>query len=157
MATHQEEQLENTLVAKGLTAPRITPAHIDSIIVAKHFFTAGEGVIGSMICDSVENSEGLQLPPGAADTVEPIRRTTICLLILANGAQMAGINYCPISVENWDPAIARELAEKEARAKLWELEAYVLRQKRCEQEQEQADIAGVLADFKEADCEGCKI
>lgn len=41
-----DSAIEQEIKAKGLTAPRITPADIEANIVSAHFFTADEGVIG---------------------------------------------------------------------------------------------------------------
>lgn len=64
-----EQALEDEIVAKGLTAPRITPDHIEASIVEEHYhvfegtcFTAclltlknGFNVIGESACASPEN------------------------------------------------------------------------------------------------------
>jgi len=159
MATTEEKGLEQKLVAKGLTAARVTPDHIDSIIEEKHFFSAADGLIGMLMGDFFkENPTGSvddELVPH--DQAERLKRTTICVLVLANGGIQLGVNYCPVSAENWNADVARELAEKDARNKLWELEGYVLRQRLFEQRREENEIADALADFQESDCEGCKI
>ena len=36
--------LEKEIVAKGLTAPRITPADVEANIVGEYYFTAAQGV-----------------------------------------------------------------------------------------------------------------
>ena len=35
--------LEKEIVAKGLTAPRITPDHVENCISSEYYFTASEG------------------------------------------------------------------------------------------------------------------
>ncbi|MBO9159228.1 MAG: hypothetical protein J7E01_19965, partial [Escherichia coli] len=35
--------IEQEIQAKGLTAPRVTPQHIDSLIQSEHYFTAYDG------------------------------------------------------------------------------------------------------------------
>ena len=64
-----EQDIEATIVAKGLTAPRVTPEHIDSVIVSEQYhrfpFTMlticcltlrnGFNVIGESACASPEN------------------------------------------------------------------------------------------------------
>lgn len=42
-----DQQLESELKAKGLTAPRVTPADIEANIASEHFFTAADGVMES--------------------------------------------------------------------------------------------------------------
>ena len=36
-----DKDIEQQIQAKGLTAPRVTPQHIDSVIAECHYFTAG--------------------------------------------------------------------------------------------------------------------
>lgn len=36
--------IEQEIQAKGLTAPRITPADVELNIVSEHYFTAAQGV-----------------------------------------------------------------------------------------------------------------
>ena len=46
-----DQAIEQEIVAKGLTAPRITPEHIESVISHEHTFT----VVGKSACASPEN------------------------------------------------------------------------------------------------------
>lgn len=41
--------VENEIQAKGLTAPRVTPADIEANIVSEHYFTAANGVAGGAL------------------------------------------------------------------------------------------------------------
>lgn len=36
-------EIEKEIQAKGKSAPRLTPDHIESVIVSEHYFTAGDG------------------------------------------------------------------------------------------------------------------
>jgi len=94
------EALEKEIQEKGLTAPRITPEHIESIlsrsIAAYHVF------------------DGSQL--------------TVCCLTLPNGFTLTGESACA-SPENFDEEIGRKIALKQAADKLWMLEGYVLKQR----------------------------
>lgn len=38
--------IETEIQMKGKTAPRVTPAHIESLITSEHYFTAADGVAG---------------------------------------------------------------------------------------------------------------
>lgn len=38
-----EQQIEQEIQAKGLTAPRVTPADIEANIASEHYFTAEQG------------------------------------------------------------------------------------------------------------------
>ena len=44
MANHDEAAIEAEIQAKGLTAPRITPADLDAQIVGENYFRASEAV-----------------------------------------------------------------------------------------------------------------
>lgn len=37
-----DKEIEQEIQTKGLTAPRITPEHIESVVAECHFFTAGD-------------------------------------------------------------------------------------------------------------------
>jgi hypothetical protein len=43
MTTH-DQTIEDEIQAKGLTAPRVTPADIEANIASEHYFTAEDGV-----------------------------------------------------------------------------------------------------------------
>ena len=47
------QEIEQEIQAKGLTAPRITPADIEANIASEHYFTAQEGIAGSISDDMV--------------------------------------------------------------------------------------------------------
>ncbi|UZE51925.1 Gp49 family protein [Rhodopseudomonas sp. P2A-2r] len=53
---------------------------------------------------------------------------TICVLTLRNGFHVTG-ESASASPENFDAAIGRRIAFDNARAKIWQLEGYVLRSK----------------------------
>ena len=38
-----EQQIEQEIQSKNLNAPRLTPQHIDSVVVSEHYFTAADG------------------------------------------------------------------------------------------------------------------
>ena len=44
-----EQEIENSIVEKGLTAPRLTPEHIDSVIAGKTFTVLPSGKC--MVCE----------------------------------------------------------------------------------------------------------
>lgn len=58
--------------------------------------------------------------------VFPGTTLTVCCLHLANGFTVTGESACA-SPENFDEAVGRDLAFKQARGKIWALEGYVLR------------------------------
>jgi hypothetical protein len=95
--TTDEQQIENSIQAKQLNAPRITPEHIDSMIAREEYY------------------------------VFPGTTVTVCMLTLENGFNVVGHSACA-SPENFDVAIGKSIARREARDKIWELEGYLLRE-----------------------------
>lgn len=106
--------IEQEIVAKGLTAPRITPQDIEDNIVGTFYFTAQNGAVGA--------NSALNGP-----LVGSLSLVTFCVLVLRNGAKVVGINYGPVSPENFDAAIGREEARKAAIEEIWPLMGYQLR------------------------------
>lgn len=105
MAT--DKDIEAEIVAKGKTAPRVTPDHIESVIAGEYFFTAAAAV-------------------GDAPVMDPLRLLTFCVLVLRNGFTVTGESACA-SPENFDPEIGRKIARDNARNKIWMLEGYLLK------------------------------
>jgi len=109
------QAIENEIQAKGLNAPRLTPADIDAAIVHEHYFTAADGVRANHPQDLLCGGEHLRL-------------LTFCVLVLRNGFTVTGESACA-SPENFDPEIGRKVARENARQKIWPLEGYLLRQR----------------------------
>lgn len=59
--------------------------------------------------------------------VFPGTTTTVCCVSLTNGFTVIG-KSASVSVDNFNEEIGREVAFKDARDKIWELEGYLLRQ-----------------------------
>lgn len=120
MATHtpqtDEQSTEAAIVKAGKTAARITPAHIDSLIVDRVFFTADQGH------DAEQSNDALMTSYGS------LQMLTFCVLVLRNGFTVTGESACA-SPENFDPKIGRDIAFKNAREKIWLLEGYLLKQR----------------------------
>ncbi len=58
-----DQAIENEIQAKGLTAPRITPADIEANIVAEYFFTAEQAVsVSGFSAAMVDRFLGWKLP-----------------------------------------------------------------------------------------------
>ena len=121
---HDEAALNQHLIDKGLTAPRVTPAHIDSVIVSEHYFTAHDGVEGAVAAMS-SNSEAQVL---VDVDLAPLTMLTFCVLVLRNGFTVTGESACA-SPENFDAEVGRAIAKRNARDKIWALEGYALRTK----------------------------
>ena len=106
-----DKAIEQEIQAKGLTAPRITPADIEASIAKELFFTAGQA------------ARGLNLPASPSDDL-----LTFCVLTLRNGFTVTGESACA-SPENFDAEIGRNIARQNAVAKVWPLMGYELRSK----------------------------
>ena len=103
------EEVENEIQAKGLTAPRITPADIEANIAAEHYFTAGAAAVA------------LGQPTSGS-----LHLLTFCVLVLKNGFTATGESACA-SPENFDAELGQKIARKNAVDKVWPLMGYELR------------------------------
>lgn len=114
-----DNQIEQEIQDKGLTAPRITPADLEANITSEHYFTAGQGVVGatSLAIDVIHDGN-----PECLDLL------TFCVLVLRNGFTVTGESACA-SPENFDAEIGRKIARQNAIAKVWPLMGYELRSK----------------------------
>ena len=115
--------IEQEIQAKGLTAPRITPADIEAAIASEHYFTAHHGVEGAMACLELHQSNRSGRP-----SYESLRMLTFCVLVLRNGFTVTGESACA-SPENFDAEIGQKISRDNARNKIWGLEGYLLREK----------------------------
>lgn len=109
--------IEAEIQAKGLTAPRITPADIEANITSEHYFTAFDGVNGAN-----SGVGAAWVAPKALDLL------TFCVLVLRNGFTVTGESACA-SPENFDAEIGRKIARQNAVQKIWPLMGYTLKQK----------------------------
>ena len=121
------DDIEQEIQAKGLTAPRITPADIEANIASKHYFTAAEGVIGMFTAGEIANGRGVH--PDTIGRLKPaLGLLTFCVLVLRNGFTVTGESACA-SPENFDAGIERRIARTNAVQKIWPLMGYELRTK----------------------------
>lgn len=104
-------EIENEIVAKGLIAPRITPADVEANIACEYCFTAGQAL------DAIE-----------APTTPELHLLTICVLVLKNGFTVVGTSACA-SPENFDAELGCKIAKKAAVDQVWPLMGYELRSK----------------------------
>lgn len=114
-----DQCIEQEIQAKGLTAPRVTPADIEANILSEHYFTAGDGYAGAAALTVEE--DGLIQPPEQLDLL------TFCVLILQNGFTVTGESACA-SPENFDAEVGRKIARANAINKVWPLMGYALKQ-----------------------------
>ncbi|MEL5640798.1 Gp49 family protein [Serratia bockelmannii] len=110
-----DKEIEQEIQAKGKTAPRVTPDHIESIIDFEAYFTAQDGLMTA-------NPDAAQYSPKSLDLL------TFCVLVLKNGFTVTGESACA-SPENFDAEIGRKIARENAVQKIWMLEGYLLKQR----------------------------
>jgi hypothetical protein len=126
-----DETIEQEIVSKGLTAPRVTPQAMQDNIASAHYFTAGEGVIGAFAAGELLKGDGdAVVPAGAAhpDLLKPaLNLLTFCVLVLRNGFTVTGESACA-SPENFDAEIGRKIARANAEQKIWPLMGYALKE-----------------------------
>ena len=113
-----DQSIEQEIQAKGLTAPRVTPADIEANIVSEHYFTAGDG------CFGVE----VQRCGTPVTNIQALNLLTFCVLVLRNGFTVTGESACA-SPENFDAEVGRKIARQNAVNKVWPLMGYALRSK----------------------------
>lgn len=113
------QEIEQELQKKGLTAPRITPADLKANIVGEYFFTAADGVQAAF-----HSQDELTRLTGAHGELALL---TFCVLVLRNGFTVTGESACA-SPENFDAKIGRKIARQNAEQKIWPLMGYALKQ-----------------------------
>jgi hypothetical protein len=102
-----DAEIEKTISAKGLVAPRITPEIIQNWIAGEYFATAD------------------QMYPGAP-ILPGMHVYTVCTLVLINGFIVTG-HSAPASVDNFDKDLGAVLARQNAVNKIWELLGFQLK------------------------------
>lgn len=117
-----DQAIEQEIQAKGLTAPRITPADIEANIVSEHYFTAADGALGYL---SITDADPIQSYQALHESMHLL---TFCVLVLRNGFTVTGESACA-SPENFDAEIGRKVARENAVAKIWPLLGFSLKQK----------------------------
>ena len=112
-----DQTIEQEIQAKGLTAPRVTPADVEANITSAFYFTAAEGVEGASghLPNSVRAGTALSL-------------LTFCVLVLRNGFTVTGESACA-SPENFDAEIGRQIARQNAVQKIWPLLGFALKER----------------------------
>ena len=114
-----DQEIENEIQAKGLTAPRVTPAEIEANIDRAFYFTAAQGAeksardAGSYAAGEPHHGKALGL-------------LTFCVLVMRNGFTVTGESACA-SPENFNAEIGRKIARENAVAKIWPLMGYELK------------------------------
>lgn len=115
--------IEEDIIAKGLTAPRVTPADIEFNILSETYFTAADGRRGALDNDTYV---GRETPTEGNTDLLPLELLTFCVLTLKNGFMVIGESACA-SPENFNADIGRRIARENAKQKIWPLMGYALR------------------------------
>jgi hypothetical protein len=102
--------IESEIQAKGLTAPRVTPADIEANIAEEYFTTAAAALKGT---------------PG--ESSQPLKLLTLCVLVLRNGFTVLGTSACA-SPANFDAELGRKIARADAVNQMWPLMGYALKE-----------------------------
>lgn len=118
-----DQAIEKEIQDKFLTAPRVTPDHIQKTIAEAHYFMASDGVRGAAIADGIDDG-----------TTPPLELLTFCVLVLRNGFTVTGESACA-SPENFDAEIGRKIARQNAEQKIWLLEGYLLKDRLSQEPQ----------------------
>jgi hypothetical protein len=121
--------IEDEIQAKGLTAPRVTPADIEAEILSEHYFTAEDGVSGAFAAGKLwchTNDTDTINDKRIAWTTNPHMLLTFCVMVLRNGFTVTGESACA-SPENFDAEIGRKIARQNAVQKIWPLLGFRLR------------------------------
>jgi len=119
-----DSTIEQEIQAKGLTAPRVTPADIEGNIAGVYYFTAKDGVQAAL-----HSQDELTRLTGAHAELALL---TFCVLSLKNGFTVTGESACA-SPKNFDAEIGRKIARANAVQKIWPLMGYQLKQELHEQ------------------------
>ena len=122
-----DSAIEREIVAKGLTAPRVTPQDIEDNISSTHYFTAADGVAGAFTNAQVAQGRGVY-PDEIGQLKTELRLLTFCVLVLRNGFTVTGESACA-SPENFDADVGRKIARANAVNKIWPLMGYALKQR----------------------------
>lgn len=126
-----DSAIEQEIQAKGLTAPRVTPADIQACIAGEHYFTAEHGVIGAagVTKGGIGGDEAVAIVEYKPAKTAHLGLLTFCVLVLRNGTKIVGVNYGPVSPENFDAVEGRRYARENAIEQVWPLMGYELRSK----------------------------
>ena len=142
-----DQQIEQEIQAKGLTAPRVTPADIEANIAGEYYFTAADGFrlhwltedhpkhdTRASVYDIASNvnvrsyASTCASIDATAGTPQPLGLLTFCVLVLRNGFTVTGESYCA-DAERFDAETGRNEARKDAINKAWPLMVYALKER----------------------------
>lgn len=148
-----DNQIEQEIQDKGLTAPRITPADIEANIAEEHYFSGDAGLDAIRFRWLLEDHRGageraaaralldrmavMSLSAARSDIDHAMGRyndqfssapglLTFCVLVLRNGFTVTGESACA-SPENFDAEVGKKIARQNAVSKIWPLMGYELK------------------------------
>ena len=116
-----DQTIEQEIQAKGLTAPRITPADIEANITSTFYFTAAQGA------EKAARDNGSYAAGSPAEGLA-LGLLTFCVLVLRNGFLVTGESACA-SPENFDAELGRKIARQNAVQKIWPLLGFALKER----------------------------
>jgi hypothetical protein len=108
-----DNAIEVEIKAKGLTAPRVTPADLEASISGVYYVTGSEGANAGP-------------SPIVVGHEKPLSLLTFCVLVLNNGFTVTGKAACA-SPENFDAELGQKIAHANAVNKVWPLLGYALK------------------------------
>ena len=119
------DPIEQEILDKGLTAPRITPADVEANIDTVYFYTAADGVRGARAVEGEATG---------SEYHSSLDLLTFCVIVLKNGFTVTGESACA-SPENFDAEVGQKIARRNAVDKIWPLMGYELKSKLHQLEQ----------------------
>lgn len=114
-----DQTIEKEIQAKGLTAPRVTPADIEANIASEHYFLAS---------DAMQQERAVHVSDAIGWVLGSTQLLTICILKMRNGFTVTGESACA-SPENFDAELGRKIARENAVKKIWPLLGYQLKER----------------------------
>lgn len=157
-----DDAIEQEIVHKGKTAPRVTPADIQDAITEEHYFTGAAALDAGRFAWLIDDHRNANERKAAQETAERIpglgdggarlavdvamgrdgmtwspslNLLTFCVLVLRNGFTVTGESACA-SPENFDAEIGRKIAFENAKQKIWPLMGYALKNSLSQQTKE---------------------
>ena len=116
-----DQEIEQEILDKGLTAPRVTPADIDANILEEFYINLADAIYG-------EHIDSKNVLAGSKVQYQALSLVTQCVIVLRNGFTVTGESACA-SPENFDAELERKIARENAINKLWPLMGYELKQR----------------------------
>lgn len=117
------EMIESALQDVMSEPPTVTPEHVESVIVSEHYFTADDGMFGAY-----RRNNDVYVGSRPTHGSENLALLTFCVLVLRNGFTVTGESYC-FDPAKFDAEKGRAYAREKAVDKVFELEAYLLKER----------------------------